>query len=148
MLPGQVQSQVQEMSGREGYAGTFWHGVFATLMATPCTAPFLGPALGFALAQPAPTVFAMFAAVAAGMSTPYAILAVKPGWLRFLPKPGMWMVRVKQGLGVLLLGTVAWLSWVLYQQYTSRPEPFPPRLAAGPADSTRSCSWISPPTGA
>ncbi len=129
VLPGRIQSTVQEAAGKEGYAGTFWHGVFATLMATPCTAPFLGPALGFALAQPAPTVFAMFGAIAAGMSAPYAILAVRPGWLRYLPKPGLWMVRVKQALGVLLMGTVIWLGWVLFDQFANRPEPFPPRLA-------------------
>jgi DsbC/DsbD-like thiol-disulfide interchange protein/cytochrome c biogenesis protein CcdA len=129
VLPGRVQSAVQDAAGREGYAGTFWHGVFATLMATPCTAPFLGPALGFALAQPAPIVFAMFGSIAAGMSAPYALLAVRPGWLRYLPKPGIWMVRVKQALGVLLMVTVVWLGWVLFEQFAARPEPFPPRLA-------------------
>ncbi len=128
ILPGRVQSVVQDAAGKEGYAGTFWHGVFATLMATPCTAPFLGPALGFALAQPAPTVFAMFGSIAAGMSAPYAVLAAKPAWLRYLPRPGMWMVRVKQALGVLLLGTVVWLGWVLFQQFAARPLPFQPRL--------------------
>jgi DsbC/DsbD-like thiol-disulfide interchange protein/cytochrome c biogenesis protein CcdA len=127
-LPGRVESMVQDAAGKEGYAGTFWHGVFATLMATPCTAPFLGPALGFALAQPAPTVFAMFASIAAGMSAPYAVLAVRPKWIRYLPKPGRWMVRVKQALGVLLLGTVCWLGWVLFLQLASRPEPFQPQL--------------------
>jgi thiol:disulfide interchange protein len=129
VLPSRLQSKVNDAAGQEGYAGTFWHGVFATLMATPCTAPFLGPALGFALAQPAPTVFAMFGSIAAGMSAPYALLAVKPAWLRYLPKPGIWMVRVKQTLGVLLMGTVLWLGWVLFQQFANRPEPFPPRLA-------------------
>jgi DsbC/DsbD-like thiol-disulfide interchange protein/cytochrome c biogenesis protein CcdA len=130
VLPGRLQSVIQTASGREGYAGTFWHGVFATLMATPCTAPFLGPALGFALAQEPPTVFAMFGSIAAGMSAPYAVLAVRPGWIRFLPKPGMWMVRVKQVLGILLMGTVVWLGWVLTEQILDRPKPFDPQLAA------------------
>jgi thiol:disulfide interchange protein DsbD len=129
VLPGRLQSRVNDAASQEGYAGTFWHGVFATLMATPCTAPFLGPARGFAHAHPAPTVFAMFGSIAAGMSAPYALLAVKPAWLRYLPRPGIWMVRVKQALGVLLMGTVLWLGWVLYQQFANRPEPFPPRLA-------------------
>jgi thiol:disulfide interchange protein len=71
----------------------------------------------------------MFGSIAAGMSAPYAILAVKPGWLRYLPKPGIWMVRVKQALGVLLLGTVCWLGWVLFNQFANRPKPFPPQLA-------------------
>jgi thiol:disulfide interchange protein DsbD len=134
VLPGAIQSKVYNAAGQEGYAGAFWHGVFATLMATPCTAPFLGPALGFALAQPAPTVFAMFGSIAAGMSAPYAVLAVKPGWLRYLPKPGVWMVRVKQALGVLLMATVLWLGWVLFQQFTNRPSPFNPRLAGALAE--------------
>lgn len=128
VLPGSVAARVEGAAAREGYAGTFCHGVFATLMATPCTAPFLGPALGFALAQPAGIVFAMFSSIAAGMSAPYAILAVKPAWLRFLPKPGIWMVRVKQALGVLLLGTVCWLGWVLYQQVAVHPALFQPQL--------------------
>ena len=128
VLPSRFQGKVAAASDREGYTGTFFHGVFATLMATPCTAPFLGPALGFALAQPAPVVFGMFGSIAAGMSTPYAVLAVKPAWLRYLPKPGMWMVRLKQALGVLLLGTVTWLGSVLYKQITSRPQPFAQQL--------------------
>ncbi len=130
VLPGTTQTHIADLSGREGYGGAFLHGVFATLMATPCTAPFLGPALGFALAQPPAIVFAMFAAIAAGMSAPYFVLAINPGWLSFLPKPGMWMVRVKQTMGVLLLGTVAWLGWVLYQQHQMRHEPFAPILEA------------------
>lgn len=128
-LPGRAQTGVAELSAREGYGGTFLHGVFATLMATPCTAPFLGPALGFALAQKAPIVFTMFAAIATGMSAPYLALAIEPRWLRFLPKPGIWMVRVKQLLGVLLLGTVAWLGTVLWAQWHSAAkEPFTPQL--------------------
>jgi len=130
VLPERLQAKVYDASGGEGYAGTFWHGVFATLMATPCTAPFLGSALGFALASPAPTVFAMFGSIAAGMSAPYAVLAVKPAWLRYLPKPGIWMVRVKQALGVLLMGTVLWLGWVLVEQLTPRTDTFPAQLAS------------------
>jgi DsbC/DsbD-like thiol-disulfide interchange protein/cytochrome c biogenesis protein CcdA len=130
VLPGRLQSKVYDAAGGEGYAGTFWHGVFATLMATPCTAPFLGSALGFALAAPPPTVFAMFGSIAAGMSTPYAVLAVKPAWLRYLPKPGIWMVRVKQGLGALLMLTVVWLGWVLVEQLTPRTDTFPAQLAS------------------
>jgi DsbC/DsbD-like thiol-disulfide interchange protein/cytochrome c biogenesis protein CcdA len=129
VLPGRAQTQMVDLAGREGYGGAFLHGVFATLMATPCTAPFLGPALGFALAQTAPIVFAMFGSIALGMSAPYFILAARPAWLGFMPKPGMWMVRVKQAMGVLLLGTVAWLGWVLWQQQHNVAQPFAPQLA-------------------
>lgn len=115
-LPGHVNESLSDVSGREGYAGTFLHGVLATLLATPCTAPFLGPALGFAFSQPAVVVFAIFAAIAFGMSLPYILLSLEPGWIRFLPKPGGWMERVKQAMGFLLLGTVIFLLWVVGRQ--------------------------------
>jgi thiol:disulfide interchange protein DsbD len=129
-LPGRLQAKVYDASGGEGYAGTFWHGFFATLIGTSCTAPLLGPALGFALTASTPTVFAMFGSIAAGMSTPYVLLAVNPGWLRFLPKPGIWMVRVKQSLGVVMMVTVVWLGWVLTRELTPRPDTFPQELAS------------------
>jgi thiol:disulfide interchange protein/DsbC/DsbD-like thiol-disulfide interchange protein len=113
-LPG--SGRLASLAQREGYLGTFLHGVFATLLATPCTAPFLGPALAFAFSQNAPTTFAMFTAVAAGMSTPYLLLSWQPGWMRFLPKPGDWMVHLKQAMGFLLFGTVIWLLTVLASQ--------------------------------
>ena len=113
-LPG--SGKLVALSGREGYAGAFLHGMFATLLATPCTAPFLGSALAFAFAQSAPVTLAMFASIAAGMSTPYVLLTARPGWMRYLPKPGLWMVRLKQGMGFLMLGTVVWLMEVLGAQ--------------------------------
>ncbi len=115
-LPGKINAGLAEASGREGYPGAFFHGVLATLLATPCTAPFLGPALGFAFSQSAAVVFAIFAAIAFGMSLPYILLSLEPGWIRFLPKPGGWMERVKQGMGFLLLATVIFLLWVLGRQ--------------------------------
>ena len=117
-LPG--TGKLAQLSGREGYGGAFLHGMFATLLATPCTAPFLGSALAFAFTQNAAITLAMFASIAAGMSTPYVLLTAKPGWLRWLPKPGLWMVRLKQAFGFVMLGTVVWLLGVLgAQQGTS-----------------------------
>ena len=113
-LPG--TGTLAGLAEKEGYTGTFLHGMFATLLATPCTAPFLGPALAFAFSQSAPVTFAMFTSIAAGMSAPYLVLTAQPGWMRFLPKPGMWMVRLKQIMGFLLLGTVVWLLGVLASQ--------------------------------
>lgn len=113
-LPG--SGRLVSLSEKEGYGGAFLHGMFATLLATPCTAPFLGSALGFAFSQSAPVTFAMFAAIAAGMSLPYILLTARPGWMRFLPKPGLWMVRLKQFMGFLLLGTVVWLMGILAAQ--------------------------------
>lgn len=100
-------------SAREGDAGSFFQGAFATVLATPCTAPFLGAALGFAFTQSALVIFAMFVAIAAGMSAPYLLLAAQPAWLRLLPKPGPWMIHVKQLMGFLLLATLVFLLAVL-----------------------------------
>jgi thiol:disulfide interchange protein/DsbC/DsbD-like thiol-disulfide interchange protein len=101
---------------REGDAGSFFHGVFATVLATPCTAPFLGTALGFAFAQSPLIILLMFAAIATGMSVPYLLLSAEPAWLRFLPRPGPWMERVKELMGFLLLATLLFLLYVLGAQ--------------------------------
>jgi thiol:disulfide interchange protein DsbD len=100
-------------TAREGEAGSFFQGVFATVLATPCTAPFLGTALGFAFTQSGWTILSMFLAIAAGMSAPYFVLSAQPAWLRLVPKPGPWMVHVKQFMGFLLLATLLFLLWVL-----------------------------------
>ncbi len=114
ILPGGVTNAagVAASSG-EGYAGAFVQGVLATVLGSACTAPVFGAALGFAFAQSAPVVFLMFAAIAAGMSAPFLLVAANPRALRFLPKPGEWMERVKQGTGFLMLATVLWLLWTL-----------------------------------
>lgn len=113
-VPG--TNKLASLSEKEGYGGAFLHGMFATLLATPCTAPFLGSALAFAFTQSTPVTLAMFASIAAGMSLPYLLLTANPGWMRWLPKPGMWMVRLKQAMGFLMLGTVVWLLSVLGSQ--------------------------------
>ena len=100
-------------TAKEGDAGSFFQGVFATVLATPCTAPFLGTALGFAFTQSGWTILLMFLAIAAGMSSPYLLLSSQPAWLRLLPKPGPWMVHVKQLMGFLLLATLLFLLAVL-----------------------------------
>src|ERR1700751_1128678 len=96
-----------------GYGGAFFQGAFATILATPCTAPFLGTASAFAFTQPAWATFLIFFSIGVGMALPYLLLAIQPKWLRCLPKPGEWMVRLKQLLGVLLLATLLWLSWIV-----------------------------------
>ncbi|MEY2602800.1 MAG: hypothetical protein QOH31_558 [Verrucomicrobiota bacterium] len=103
------------LASGQGYASAFFQGVFATVLATPCTAPFLGTASAFAFAQPPLITFLIFFAVGIGMAAPYLLLAANPKWLGYLPKPGEWMVRVKQVLGFLLLGTVLWLAWIVGQ---------------------------------
>src|SRR5215469_6665642 len=96
-----------------GYGGAFFQGAFATILATPCTAPFLGAASAFAFTQPAWATFLIFFSIGIGMALPYLLLAIQPKWLRYLPKPGEWMVRLKQLLGFLLLATLLWLSWIV-----------------------------------
>jgi thiol:disulfide interchange protein len=112
-LPQSVTRGLLSTSERKDLFGSFAQGVFATVLATPCTAPFLGTALGFAFTQSAVIILAMFIAIAAGMSAPYLLLSAQPAWLRFLPRPGPWMVHVKQFMGFLLLATLLFLLYVL-----------------------------------
>jgi thiol:disulfide interchange protein len=130
MLPGKLNAGLASLTSKEGYGGAFVHGVFATLLGSACTAPLLGPAVGFALAQPPPVVFSIFAAIAGGMSLPYFLLTLNPGWLHFLPRPGNWMVRIKQAMGLLVLATAAWFGFILFQQLTAKPDHFPQQLEA------------------
>jgi suppressor for copper-sensitivity B len=104
---------------REGIAGHFASGLFATLMATPCSAPFLGTAVGFALAQDSPVILAIFAAVGVGMALPYLLLAAAPGTARFLPRPGEWMNTLRGVMGFLLAAAAVWLFYVLSRQVSA-----------------------------
>ncbi len=115
-LPQSMTRGLLASSERKDDLGSFFQGVFATVLATPCTAPFLGTALGFAFAQSPIVILAMFVAIAAGMSAPYFLLSAQPAWLRFLPQPGPWMVHVKQFMGFLLLATLLFLLYVLGAQ--------------------------------
>ena len=91
-------------------------GVLAVVIASPCTAPFMGAALGFALSQPAALTLLVFVALGIGMALPFLLLSWFPGWRRMLPRPGNWMVHLKQFLAFPLYATVAWLVWVLGAQ--------------------------------
>ena len=115
-LPQSTTRGLLSTSDRKDFVGSFFQGVFATVLATPCTAPFLGTALGFAFTQSPAIILAMFVAVAAGMSAPYLLLSAQPAWLRFLPKSGPWMLHLKQFMGFLLLATLLFLLYVLGAQ--------------------------------
>src|SRR6266487_3608652 len=115
-LPQSATRGVLGWTGAQGDVGSFFQGVFATVLATPCTAPFLGTALGFAFTQSATVILLMFGSIALGMSAPYFLLSAQPAWLKFLPKPGPWMVRVKQLMGFLLIATLLFLLSVLGAQ--------------------------------
>jgi DsbC/DsbD-like thiol-disulfide interchange protein/cytochrome c biogenesis protein CcdA len=105
-----------EAARRSGLTGTFFTGVLATVVATPCIAPFMGAALGFALIAPAALAIGVFLALGLGMAAPYLAASATLRWQRILPKPGAWMEFVKQLLAFPLYATVAWLLWVLIQE--------------------------------
>jgi thiol:disulfide interchange protein DsbD len=99
------------LAQKQGYAGSFFTGVLAVIVATPCTAPFMGAAVGFALAQSALVTFAIFTALALGLAAPYLLLTFQPAWTRLLPRPGAWMEVLKQATAVPIFATVIWLVW-------------------------------------
>jgi thiol:disulfide interchange protein DsbD len=104
------------LAGRSGYSGSFFTGVLATIVATPCTAPFMGAALGFALTQPSFVLWLVFVALGLGLALPYMLISAWPALHRVLPKPGVWMERLKQALAFPMYGAAVWLVWVLAQQ--------------------------------
>jgi thiol:disulfide interchange protein DsbD len=106
-----------ELAQKQGYAGSFFTGVLATVVATPCAAPFMGTAIGFALTQTAGVTFAVFTALALGLAAPYLLLSWQPAWVRLLPKPGAWMEVLKQFTSLFLFGTAILLAWVYGQLY-------------------------------
>jgi len=103
------------LAQKQGYAGSFFTGVLAVIVATPCTAPFMGAAVGFALAQSGVVTFAIFTALALGLAAPYLLLTIQPAWTRLLPRPGAWMEVLKQAVAVPLFAFVIYQVWVLAQ---------------------------------
>ncbi|MBL9127533.1 MAG: thioredoxin family protein [Verrucomicrobiales bacterium] len=108
-LGGGAMDAAGDLATKEGTAGAFFNGMLAVALATPCTAPFLAPALGYAFTADSFTVVLVFSAVAFGLAAPYVVLSWKPEWLRFLPKPGNWMVHFKVAMGFPMLATALWL---------------------------------------
>jgi thiol:disulfide interchange protein DsbD len=105
-----------KLASRGGYSGSFFTGVLATLVASPCTAPFMGSALGFAATQPPLQALSVFAALGFGMALPMLILCLSPRLLAHIPKPGAWMDRFKQVLAFPLYATAIWLCWIVGRQ--------------------------------
>ncbi len=103
------------LAARQGYSGSFFTGMLAMVVATPCTAPFMGAAIGFALAQSAAVTFAIFTALGLGLAAPYLLLSFNPAWMRLLPRPGAWMEVLKQATAVPIFATVIWLVWLFAQ---------------------------------
>ncbi len=108
-LGGHALSAAGQLASRQGAPGAFFNGLLATALATPCTAPFLAPALGFAFAQSDSLIVLIFLFVGLGLAAPYVVLSWNPAWLRFLPKPGAWMEKFKIAMGFPMLLTAVWL---------------------------------------
>lgn len=104
-------------AGGHGNSGHFWQGVFATLLATPCSAPFLGTAVAFALAAPMEELWLIFTALGVGMSLPWLLIAAFPVISRLLPKPGMWMLKLRAVLGLMMLVSSLWLISLLIPHF-------------------------------
>ena len=111
-LGGGAMTAASDLARKEGPTGAFFNGILATALATPCTAPLLAPALGFAFAQPPLLILLLFLAIGLGLALPYLLLSFQPAWLRYLPKPGDWMVHFKHAMGFPMLATAIWLLWV------------------------------------
>lgn len=107
------QRLVERVDGSRGLVRSAGEGLLAVVLATPCSAPLLGTAVGFAFAAPAWLTIAVFATLGLGLAAPFCLLVLVPGLASRLPKPGLWMERFKQILGFALLGTAAWLVWVM-----------------------------------
>ncbi|SMX49735.1 protein-disulfide reductase DsbD family protein [Maliponia aquimaris] len=112
-LPSGLQTRLAGAGGREGYSADFFTGMFGAVMATPCSAPFLGTAVAFALAGRGVDILVVFTALGLGLSAPYLAVAAFPGIIAFMPRPGRWMMAIKLGMGLLLLVTALWLFRVL-----------------------------------
>jgi thiol:disulfide interchange protein/DsbC/DsbD-like thiol-disulfide interchange protein len=108
-----------ELAQKQGLAGSFFTGVLATVVATPCMAPLMGAAIGFALAQPAWLTFLVFTALGLGLALPYLALSMQPQWTSILPRPGAWMEVLKQLTAVPLFATAVWLTWVYGNLYAA-----------------------------
>jgi thiol:disulfide interchange protein DsbD len=107
------------LAQRQGLAGSFFTGVLATVVATPCMGPLMGAAVGFALAAPVWLTFVVFTVLALGLALPYLVLSMQPQLTRLLPRPGAWMEILKQLTAVPLFATAIWLTWVYAHLYAS-----------------------------
>ena len=119
-LGGRALDAATGLTSKHGAAGAFFNGLLATVLATSCTAPFLGAAIGFAFGQPAAVVLLLFSTIGVGLAAPYVILTWQPAWLKFLPKPGAWMERFKIAMGFPMLAAAVWLFSLVSLHYGER----------------------------
>lgn len=115
-----LAGEAERKNRNSGYSQSFFSGIFATAVATPCTGPFMGTALGFAISQPAIVSLSIFTMLGLGMSFPYILIGFFPNLIKFLPKPGAWMESFKQFLGFIMICSVIWLLWVFTGQTSEK----------------------------
>ena len=115
-LPWRATTKMDTAGKKVGLGGAFFTGALLVLLSTPCSAPFLGTAMGFAFTAPTPVLFLFFTSAGLGLSLPYILVSAFPAVLKVFPKPGAWMVRLQKIMGILLLGSVAWLLWIVKEQ--------------------------------
>jgi thiol:disulfide interchange protein DsbD len=115
-IAGGFTGMGQGLASKSGVTGAFFTGVLAVVVATPCTAPFMAAALGFALSQPAPQTVAVLLAMGLGLALPYLALSMTPALQRLMPRPGAWMDRLRQFLAFPMYASAVWMIWVLTQQ--------------------------------
>ena len=108
----------QGLANQACWTGEFFSGVLCVIVASPCTAPFMGAALGYAISQPLPILMTVFLSLGIGLSFPYLVLATFPQAAKILPRPGQWMEVVKEVMAFPLFATVIWLLWILAQSST------------------------------
>lgn len=128
-VPMSVAGLGDGLTRRGGTMGAFFTGVLAVVVASPCTAPFMGTALGFALVQPAVVAFGIFLALGIGFAAPMTALAFTPGLTKLIPRPGVWMTKLRQFLAFPMFATAIWLLWILGQQ--SGPQSVVAALSVG-----------------
>ena len=115
-LPWSATTKMDAAGHKQGIAGAFFTGALLVLLSTPCSAPFLGTAMGFAFTASSPVLFLFFTAAGLGLALPYMLVSAFPNVLKVFPKPGPWMVKLQKIMGILLLATVAWLLWIVNEQ--------------------------------
>ena len=115
-LPGSATTKMDSAGRKQGIVGAFFTGALLVLLSTPCSAPFLGTAMGFAFTASTPVLFLFFTAAGIGLALPYILVSAFPKVLKVFPKPGAWMVTLQKVMGFLLILTVAWLLWIVHEQ--------------------------------
>ncbi len=115
-IPGFIGEKAGHVQSQEGPLGAFLKGVLSTVLATPCSGPYLGSVFAYTLTQPTVVTYVIFGSIAIGMASPYILVGLFPELVRFMPKPGAWMATFKEVLGFVMLGTVAYLFYLLRQQ--------------------------------